>query len=290
MITVRTLGATSCQLALVTHPWVRVTYSHQPASCLHDVYRGWATLGPNPATDRLPIVFRFTARNGTSVVSRLIVVTMEASAARHPVPTATTTTTTVTTTPVTTTTQAVVPPSVENLDVCAPGPDCYYGPIYATYQTYGNVAPDGLADCSFASAADWEQIVLGMTPDASVIGDEFAAAGGTSAGLPQSDLWTYWQQDGIDGVFLTGLDSYYTDQTDVENGVRDYAAMIIELNFAQGTYFGDYQMNAGLHDAVVDGFTPEGPLVVTWGQTIQMTWQQWNDEVIGMWGIASNPS
>jgi hypothetical protein len=44
-------------------------------------------------------------------------------------------------------------------------------------------------------------------------------------------------------------------------------------------------MTAGAHVVVVDGYTPEGPLVVSWGTTIQMSWQQWNVEVIGMWGI-----
>ena len=39
------------------------------------------------------------------------------------------------------------------------------------------------------------------------------------------------------------------------------------------------------------GFTPAGPLVVSWGESLQMTWEQWNDEVVGMWGIgATNPN
>ena len=39
--------------------------------------------------------------------------------------------------------------------------------------------------------------------------------------------------------------------------------------------------------AVVDGFTPQGPLIVTWGHTLQMTWEQWNAEVVSMWGIST---
>ena len=38
---------------------------------------------------------------------------------------------------------------------------------------------------------------------------------------------------------------------------------------------------------VVDGFTREGPLVVSWGQPLEMTWAQWNSEVVGMWGIVA---
>ena len=173
------------------------------------------------------------------------------------------------------------------LDVCTPGPDCYYGPMYATYQDYGNVAPVDLGDCTFAAAAHWEQIVLGLNPDPSLIGYEFASAGGTSAGLTANALFSYWQHQGINGVFLTGLHRFFTDQTDVENGVRSYGAMIVEFQFADGGYFAQYQMTAGNHMAVVDGFTPEGPLVVSWGQTLQMTWAQWNAEVVNMWGIGT---
>lgn len=64
-----------------------------------------------------------------------------------------------------------------------------------------------------------------------MIGYEFAEAGGTASGLAQTSLWLYWQSNGINGHSLTGLHPYLTDQTDVENGVRDYAAMIVEFQF-----------------------------------------------------------
>ena len=77
----------------------------------------------------------------------------------------------------------------------------------------------------------------------------------------------------------------------MRNGVRDYAAMIVQLRFGEGWAFAQYKANAGLHDVVVMGFTPEGPLVVSWGEVLQMTWEQWNDEAVGMWGIgAANPN
>ena len=197
-----------------------------------------------------------------------------------------------TTTPTTTTpTPEAQPPPVVDLDACVAGPDCFYGPIYNTYDNYGNVAPADLGDCTFAAAADWEQILLGVAPDPTVIGYEFSQAGGTAAGgLPQNSLWTYWMDDGIGGEYLTGLHRYFTDQTDVENGVRDYGAMIVEFEFVANDGFAQYTMTAGFHDAVVDGFTPEGPLVVSWGQTLQMSWAQWSAEVVGMWGIAAGPT
>jgi len=147
------------------------------------------------------------------------------------------------------------------------------------------VAPDTLGDCSFAAAANWEQIVLHVEANETIVGFEFAQAGGTEHGLLQSALWNYWEKDGIAGILLRGLHKYFTDKTDVENGVRDYGAMIVELRFIAHDYFGQYLVSAGTHDTVVDGFTPEGPLVVSWGQTLQMTWEQWNHEAVGMWGI-----
>ena len=175
-----------------------------------------------------------------------------------------------------------------NLDACDPGPDCFYGPIYSSYQTYGNTAPDDLRDCTFAAAANWEQVVLGLHPDSTLIGYEFGQAGGSDTGLTPDELFGYWQTFGIDGVHLVGVVSFTTDQTDVENGVRDYGGMLVELRFPQNGGFAQYTVSAGNHMVVVDGFTALGPLVVSWGQTLQMTWDQWSAEVVNMWGIDAN--
>jgi hypothetical protein len=130
--------------------------------------------------------------------------------------------------------------------------------------------------------------VLRVDADPTLIGYEFAQAGGSPRGLSQNALWSYWQKYGIAGVYLKGIHSFYPNATDVENGVRDYGAMIATLRFGEGWYFGRYKVTAGGHAVVVMGYTPEGPLVVSWGQVIQMTWKQWNDEVVGMWGIAAS--
>lgn len=179
-------------------------------------------------------------------------------------------------------------PPVKGLDTCAPGPECAYGAAYESFQTWGNVAPNTLGDCTFAAAANWEQIVLGVHAEPTVIGYEFSQAGGTERGLAQNALWSYWERPGIAGIYLTGLNRYTTTREDVENSVRDYGALIAELQFVANDGFGEYEVAAGLHDVVVDGFTPEGPLAVSWGETIQMTWEQWDHEVLGMWGIGAS--
>jgi hypothetical protein len=74
----------------------------------------------------------------------------------------------------------------------------------------------------------------------------------------------------------------------VENAVRDFGALVVELEFKPNYGFAQYTFpTTASHDAVVIGFTPAGPLVVTWGETVQMSWKQWNDEIVGMWGIAA---
>ena len=76
----------------------------------------------------------------------------------------------------------------------------------------------------------------------------------------QNTLFTYWERQGIAGVYAKGITSYRTDQADVQNGVLDYKALIVELNFVAGTYIGAIQIpTAATHDVVVDGFTPGGP-------------------------------
>ena len=65
-------------------------------------------------------------------------------------------------------------------------------------------------------------------------------------------------------------------------------AVIASLNLPKGQNFAGVTMqDSSYHWVVVDGYTPEGPLVATWGMTLQMTWQQWNLEAVSMWGIST---
>ena len=172
------------------------------------------------------------------------------------------------------------------IDKCDPiDSNCYPGPTYETFPAYGNTDA-ALGDCTFAAAADWEQLNLGIHPDQTTIGYEFHEAGGSETnGLDVNTFFSYWKNHGIAGVVAKKVSSYYTDQIDVENGIRDYGELLAELSFSPGQNIAGLPASGGKHMLVVDGFTPQGPVVVTWGTTLQMTWQQWNLEVVGMWGI-----
>jgi hypothetical protein len=181
---------------------------------------------------------------------------------------------------------AARPARVRSSRTCKPGPECDVGGAYEHFPTWGNTAPQALGDCTFAAVADWEQIVLDVHANRAVISAEFAQAGGNvQTGLPQGALWSYWRQDGIAGVRLVTLTTYETDKLDVQHAVRNYRAMIVELSFSSDDRIGTHIVSGELHDAVLAGFTPTGPLVISWGQTLQMTWAQWRQEALAMWRV-----
>jgi hypothetical protein len=168
---------------------------------------------------------------------------------------------------------------------CHRGQQCVYGPLHERFATYGNIYPSDLGDCTFAAAADWEQVKLGILPDTSRIPFDFGAARGGEDGLSVEALLTYWgESGGIEGYVLTGQSAFTVEREDVENGVYDYGALIAELELGSAG-IGRDKTDRGTHVLVVDGFTPKGPLVVTWGETIQMTWKQWRAEAQEMWAL-----
>ncbi|MEJ0014413.1 MAG: hypothetical protein WDN07_02300 [Actinomycetota bacterium] len=89
---------------------------------------------------------------------------------------------------------------------------CNPGSPTAAFPTYGNVAPVLIGDCTFAAVANWENIVLGINPDPTLIGLEFSQAGGTlNVGLTNDQVFSYWQHYGISGEYLTSAKSVPTD-------------------------------------------------------------------------------
>ncbi len=142
--------------------------------------------------------------------------------------------------------------------------------------------------------------MLGVVPDPTRLGYEFATAEGdgtvattgndaeeVGAGLTQEQFLSYWRGQGIAEVFATRFSPYPTTPASTRAAVRAHRALIVELSFGHPAALAQYEVSEGLHEVVVDGFTPRGPLVVSWGQTLQMTWRQWSAEAIGMWAVAT---
>ncbi len=99
----------------------------------------------------------------------------------------------------------------------------------------------GLCGRRRARSKAGHRVPLGHAKGAAVdwIVYEFGAAGGTeTGGLSQTAFMNYWMKDGIEGVKATGFEAFTTAPADVRTDVRNYSALIVELGFAQGTYFG----------------------------------------------------
>ena len=168
---------------------------------------------------------------------------------------------------------------------------CNSSLLTASYPSYGNDAKSGKANCTFAAVANWEEIVLGMHPDATQLAIEFAAAGGSkNVGLTNDQVLTYWRDFGIAGVHLKSASAYYVEAQNLKYALdaSSVGVVIAQIKFVAGVNFGGYHFaHDSYHWLVVDGYTSTGPVVVTWGKTIQMTWDQWKIQAVSMWGITT---
>lgn|GEM_PF-5343906 len=167
------------------------------------------------------------------------------------------------------------------------GATCDVPALTQTFQTFGNKL-GGLGDCTFAAAANWEQLTLGITSDEATVEAEFVKAGGSAVtGLAPSGLFNYWEHFGIAGVAIKSVALMGTDQLTVQNEYENIGPMLASLTLIPGQAIAGEKTSGGGHMVVVDGFTPQGPVIISWGQMLQMTWQQWELEAVGLWSINS---
>jgi hypothetical protein len=168
---------------------------------------------------------------------------------------------------------------------------CNPGSPGLIFPSYGNIAPTGVGNCTFAAVANWEQIALGIHADLSLINAQFKSAGGSAAlGLTDQQVFNYWSTFGIAGVFLKEATPVPIDPQSLMHSIDDRGvrAVIASLSLSKNQNFaGTSNPTASYHWVVVDGYTPQGPLVVTWGKRLQMSWQQWNLEAVSMWSLST---
>jgi hypothetical protein len=165
---------------------------------------------------------------------------------------------------------------------------CNPGPIILTSSYFASTALAGINDCTFAAIANWEMVTQGKKPLTATINTDFAKSGGKINGLSNDQAFNFWRKHGIGGLYLKSASSLPIDPLTLKNTVNNpnIKAVIAQLSFADGQSFAGNQMTGPeYHWVVVDGFTPTGPLAISWGQTLQMTWQQWNLEALAMWSV-----
>lgn len=179
--------------------------------------------------------------------------------------------------------------SVPNLYHCSESRSCDVKNANLHFVNYSSVC--SYSDCNFIAAADWEKIALHIQPSANLLMSEYKAAHETfNGGLHMPDLWSYWKLSGIDGAFATKVATWSHTQGAVQNGVLHFGSMIAELNVGKNSALA---IQFGVDETLVvtiDGFDPEGPLVVFKAKTVQATWAQWGSAVRAVWGISTSIS
>ncbi len=149
------------------------------------------------------------------------------------------------------------------------------------YSAYDNVGSDSLEDCTMAAAADWIETAFGTVPSVQETIDAYWRAeaeynGGKDVGLAVTDFFSFWQTTGIDGTHLTGtspLDSDAAIETYLSDNVSGDDALIADATLPNG--FPPGQTGAG-HQWIIVGYSSYGPMIVTWGQEIQISWARFD--------------
>lgn len=141
------------------------------------------------------------------------------------------------------------------------------------FAAYGNTGPGALEDCTFAAAADWVEATYGTIPDpaqvvASYRAAESAVGGGHDVGLTTSQLFSYWQRSGIAGTTLTSAQPVVLSE--VGSLLAGHHALLATAELPPG--FPGGHSPGGAHAWLVVGDSAYGPMVVTWGQEVQLSW------------------
>jgi hypothetical protein len=86
-------------------------------------------------------------------------------------------------------------------------------------------------------------------------------------------------------VRIKGYDALTPTPQNLKGAVFNKRAVLATLDFRAGSTLDGYRMQPGGHMLLVDGYNATGPVVVTWGLNLQMTWQEWNSEATGIWVV-----
>ena len=167
---------------------------------------------------------------------------------------------------------------------------CIAGAPQKSFATFSGDQVQSNPICTFSVIANWETVVLDMRPDPTQIDSEFIRAGGLPSGLSNARTFAYWTELGIGGAYLKSATLLFADPATLLRTISNpkVKAVIAQLHFKPGANFAGYEIATDtFHWVVVDGFTPTGPIAISWGQRLQMTWEQWNVEAIAMWKIAT---
>lgn len=137
-----------------------------------------------------------------------------------------------------------------------------------SFQEYGNGV---YGDCTMAAAADYVQIATREPLDATTLVDEyFILDHRHDGGLSDSQLFGLWEHGGIGGTTLTGSSSLAVSRAAVEGYISTVRRPLLSDVDLPASWAG-----GGGHAWLIVGFSAYGPMVLTWGDEIQLTWSAW---------------
>jgi hypothetical protein len=142
-----------------------------------------------------------------------------------------------------------------------------------------------IGDCTFAAAANWEEAALHRAPssEAELVRDFHQAGGRDELGATSAQLFHYWHRIGIGGVRVTahrrrGPAPLTIAGLNVHGG-EEWA--IVNPGPEEGP---TWPVGAeGGHMVLVLAIGRRGPIIVSWGTVLQMTWKQWHRSEPEVW-------
>ncbi len=116
------------------------------------------------------------------------------------------------------------------------------------------------------------------------------AVGNTNAELTNDQVFSYWSRFGIGDTYLDTAIPHPLDPLTLKKllDTPNTRELIAQIHLTAGKNFAGYQISkSGNHWIDIHGYSPKGPVIITWGQILQMTWQQWNYDALNMWSITT---
>ena len=168
-------------------------------------------------------------------------------------------------------------------------------------ENIGVMMNDSLGDCTCAGVGHAIQTWTSLTgqqitpTDADILALYEGACGykpsdpSTDQGGVEPDVLNYWKANGVAGHKLDGYASVNTQNTtEVRQAVQLFGVVYIGValplsaqsqsvwDVTDASLAGDAAPGSwGGHCVIVVGYNSRGPLVVTWGKVLQMTWDFW---------------
>lgn len=155
-----------------------------------------------------------------------------------------------------------------------------------TFAPYDNTGPTALEDCTLAAAADWIEATFDTAPSPQVIVAAYGAAedtydAGGDLGLTASQLFAFWRDVGIAGTRLTSTASVPLDE--VASYLAGGHVLLSTAELPAGFPSGSTRPAA--HAWLVVGDSARGPMLVTWGEELQVSWADFDAWTTGVWAL-----